>query len=70
MEVGRTLLILSTFHCQILKVVTTGFALENFFQDQHLTLDSRCIKLKTNAGPVLWPVAVQLAVPPALPPVY
>lgn len=70
MEVGWTLLILSTFHFQILKVVTTGFVLENVFQDQYLTPDSRCMKLKTNAGPFLWPVAVQLAVPPALPSVY
>ena len=58
MEVGRTLLLVSTFHCQILKVATTGFHVGKSLQDQHLAIDSRCIKFKTNAGPVSWPAAV------------
>ena len=58
MEVGRTLLLVSTFHCQILKVATTGFHVGKRLQDPHLALDSRCIKLKTNAGPVSLSVAV------------
>ena len=40
MEVGGTLLLVSTFHCQILKVVTTGFHVGKSLQDQHLALDS------------------------------